>query len=76
MKCGECRNCVVEKVFMDELPDGKDYMRVEIQIWNEGDTEKPFCLMQDLYTNVDPNENCCDEDTIRFAGKKKEKSNE
>ncbi|MCQ2086621.1 MAG: hypothetical protein MJZ37_00895 [Bacilli bacterium] len=76
MICGKCRMCVVEKEFVDELPDGNDYTRLEIVPWNEGDKEKPFCIMQDLYTNVDPEKDCCNSDVKRFAIAKKEGKNE
>lgn len=72
MICGKCSMCVVEKQFVDELPDGNDYTRLEIVPWSEGDTEKPFCLMQDLYTNIDPKKDCCNSDVKRFAVEKKE----
>lgn len=67
MKCSNCVMCVVEKVVVDELPDGNDYTRVDIERWQKGDKEKPFCLMQDLYTDVDPEKDCCNADTRRYA---------
>lgn len=67
MVCGKCVMCVVEKVTVEELPDGNDYQTIEIERWQEGDKEKPFCLMQDLYTDVDPKKDCCNADTRRYA---------
>lgn len=67
MKCGSCRLCVVEKEFIDELPDGNDYSRFETVQWEKGDKEKPFCLVQSLYTYVDPEKDCCNESLKKFA---------
>lgn len=74
MECGNCIMCVVEKVYIDELPDGNDYQRIEIEQWQEGDKEKPFCIMQDLYTDVDPKRDCCNADARKYARGKNEKN--
>lgn len=73
MVCGKCRLCVVEKEREEELPDGNDYVTVEIVKWEPGDKEKPFCLLQDFYTNVDPEKDCCTDALRKYCRERGEK---
>lgn len=59
MKCKYCAYCGIEQEFIDAMPDNKTFQRFEIRTWHKGAKEQPFCLLQDFFTEVDPEKDCC-----------------